>query len=40
MFDLVKGTIRKEGYIGLYRGMVPSLAGVIPYVGEHRPPMH
>jgi solute carrier family 25 (mitochondrial phosphate transporter), member 23/24/25/41 len=31
--DVIRSVVKKNGPLGLYRGMVPTLAGVAPYVG-------
>ena len=31
--DCVAQIVRKEGLVGLYRGLTPSLVGIIPYAG-------
>ena len=31
--DVLRSVVQKDGFLGLYRGMVPTLAGVAPYVG-------
>ena len=31
--DCFRQIIRNEGFIGMYRGLTPSLVGIIPYAG-------
>lgn len=33
IWDALKGTYRTEGVVGMYRGIVPTVLGVAPYVG-------
>ncbi|XP_049849029.1 uncharacterized protein LOC126317096 [Schistocerca gregaria] len=33
MWDCLVSTMRKEGYLSIYKGLWPSILGVVPYVG-------
>lgn len=31
--ELLRSVVRRDGFLALYRGVVPSLMGIIPYAG-------
>ena len=33
MLDVVRRTVKTEGVLGLYRGIAPTCAGIMPYAG-------